>query len=122
MFMAVLYLALKEENVPRTFKGITATFISYVLIVELERDSGVREGEIRKFYKVIVKQVPQVRTSKVKKWRSGICVRELTCAQVVGGGLKASAVNPADMVVRLSARNLTTLPSHSFVYRIAMLP
>eukprot|EP01128_Nolandella_sp_AFSM9_P000589 TRINITY_DN10739_c0_g1_i1.p1 TRINITY_DN10739_c0_g1~~TRINITY_DN10739_c0_g1_i1.p1 ORF type:complete len:329 (+),score=73.14 TRINITY_DN10739_c0_g1_i1:45-989(+) len=67
MFLAILYLALKEEDVPRTFK-------------ELGRDSGVRENEIRRFYKTVVQVVPQI-----------------------AGGLKASAVNSVDMINRYSS-------------------
>jgi len=43
---AVLYLACKEEKVPRTFK-------------ELARDTSIDEKDIRKLYKVLSKELPK---------------------------------------------------------------
>jgi len=45
LYCAFLYLALKEEDVPRTFK-------------ELASLSGVSEAEIRKFFKIITRILP----------------------------------------------------------------
>jgi transcription initiation factor TFIIB len=45
LYCAILYLALKEEDVPRTFK-------------ELATSSAVSEAEIRKFYKIVTRVLP----------------------------------------------------------------
>jgi len=66
LFLAILYFALKEEGVPRTFR-------------ELARDSGVDESEVRKFYKVVDRELP-------------------------ASAKKATAVNPGDLVYRFGAK------------------
>ena len=81
LYCAFLYLALKEEDVPRTFKGPSFIFfvpgdIALPFRLELATSSGCSESEIRKFYKVVTRILP----TNTKK---------------------AQPVNPADLVVQL---------------------
>jgi len=72
LFLAVLYFALKEEGVPRTFR-------------ELAKDGGVEEQDVKKFYKVLLRELPV-------------------------SAKKSAPVNPGDLVHRFGSKLQLSMP------------
>jgi len=82
MVAAILYMACKDEQVPRTFKGIFEPLaalkhqkLTPFVSLEIAKGTGIDEKEVKKFYKILIKVLPTPMLAAVAVVPADIVVR-----------------------------------------------